>query len=202
MTISLLEDVPLAPHRELGPFREADYMQLPDETRCELIYGRFYMSPSPRVVHQVVVGALWRLLSSVATKTGGIAMMAPLDVHLADHSVVQPDVIFVANDRLDRVRDWIYGAPTLLVEVLSPGTARRDRSEKLRLYAESGVDEYWVVDAAERQIEFLRWRDGSFVVALPEGRLYRSGVVGLEVDLESFWGEVTATVGRLGEPAP
>jgi Uma2 family endonuclease len=196
VSISLLEDVPLAPADGLGPFREADYMQLPDEPRCELIYGRFYVSPSPLVIHQVVVTLLARILDDVAKTTGGMALVSPLDVHLADHSVVQPDVVFVAEERREVVRDWVYGAPTLLVEVLSPGTARRDRTEKLRLYAESGVDEYWVVDPAERQIEFLRGEAGRFVVALPEGRLYRSEAVpGLELDLEAFWGEVEKRLG-------
>ena len=74
------------------------------------------------------------------------------------------------------------------MEVLSPGTARRDRGEKLRLYAESGVREYWIVDLAERQIEFLINEDGRFVVALPVDREYRSPALPeLRLDLETFW---------------
>ncbi|HVS64686.1 MAG TPA: Uma2 family endonuclease, partial [Thermoanaerobaculia bacterium] len=76
----------------------------------------------------------------------------------------------------------------LLVEVLSTGTTRRDRGEKLRLYAESGVREYWIVDVEERQIEFLVQQEGSMVVALPVAGRYRSSALPeVEIDLEAFW---------------
>lgn len=110
---------------------------------------------------------------------------------MADHSVVQRDVIYVSAERLPIVGERIEGVPDLLVEVLSPGTARRDRGEKLKLYAESGVPEYWILDAAERQIEFLVNRNGSFVVALPVDGVYRSQALPeVLLDLADFWGEV------------
>ncbi|HVT14914.1 MAG TPA: Uma2 family endonuclease [Thermoanaerobaculia bacterium] len=126
-----------------------------------------------------------------ARRSGGFAGLAPLDVVMADHSVVQRDVIYVSAERLPIVGERIEGVPDLLVEVLSPGTARRDRGEKLKLYAESGVPEYWILDAAERQIEFLVNRNGSFVVALPVDGVYRSQALPeVLLDLADFWGEV------------
>lgn len=197
MPVALLDETPLVPPAELGPYRRHDYLRLPDQPRYELIYGRFYSSPSPSRLHQVVVTLLWRLLDDIAETTGGAAYVAPLDTTLAEHSVVQPDVLYVGPDRRDVLQDRIVGAPSLVVEVLSSGTTRRDRGEKLRLYAESGVQEYWIVDPTERQIELLVNRDGAFVVMLPQGRAYRSPVLPeIRLDLERLWAELERRLHR------
>jgi Uma2 family endonuclease len=191
MAIPLLKDVPLAPPDDLGPYRRKDYEALPDQPRCELIYGRFYVSPSPLLLHQIVVGLLYERLLRIARTSRGRAFVAPLDVHLASHSVVQPDVVYVSPSRKGILQSRIEGAPDLLIEVLSPGTARNDRGEKLRLYAESDVREYWIVDPMERQIEFLRNDGGRFVVALSQGAEYRSAVLPeIRLNLLDFWQEV------------
>jgi Uma2 family endonuclease len=188
MAVEMLQQSPLSPSSELGPFRKRDYLGLPDEPSCELILGRLYATPSLPFLHQAVVGLLVVRLHEVARRTGGVASMAPLDVTLADHSVVQPDVIYVSASHLEIVEDRIEGAPDLLVEILSPGTSRRDRNEKLKLYAESGVREYWIVDSIERQIEFLVNDRGTFHVALPVDNRYRSGELPeVELDLGELW---------------
>lgn len=195
MAIALLKEPPLVPDTDLGPYRRQDYEALPDQPRCELIYGRFYLSPSPTPWHQVVTGVLLERLRRIARSAGGRAFVAPLDVHLVDHSVVQPDLIYISAERLSIIQDWIRGVPDLLVEVLSPGTARNDRGEKLRLYAESGVLEYWIIDPLERQIEFLRNEGGRFVVVALEGGVYRSQALPeVELDLVGFWREVAEEI--------
>ena len=74
------------------------------------------------------------------------------------------------------------------VGILSPATARRDLGEKLRLYAESGVAEYWIVDPTLETFEFLENTPAGFRVRLPEGAIYHSAAIpGLELDLEVFW---------------
>ncbi len=179
MSVALFDAPPLTLSEEPGPCRVADYANLPDEPRCELIFGNLYVMPRLRISHQFVATKIWQHLEGVAETNGGYALLAPLDVHLAPHSIVQPDVIYVSADRLSVLGDkqgWIEGAPDLLVEILSPGTARRDRVLKLDLYARSGVGEYWIVDPAERQIEFLVNENGRFVVALPTGAVYRSAL--------------------------
>ncbi|HEV8578375.1 MAG TPA: Uma2 family endonuclease [Thermoanaerobaculia bacterium] len=196
MAVALLKEPPLSPYTDLGPYRRQDYEALPDEPRCELIFGRFYVSPSPLVLHQFVTSLFWRAFDEIARVSGGLALSAPLDVHLADHSVVQPDVLYISAAQLGIAQRWVEGAPDLLVEVLSPGTARRDRGEKLALYAESGIQEYWIVDPVERQIEFLVNEDGRFVVALPEGEEYRSRVLPeIHLNLPVFWREVEDRIG-------
>lgn len=181
-------EAPATPLSELGPFREDDYWALPDEPRCELLYGRLLLTPSPSLRHQRASIRLAVWLDGQAAALGGEALIAPLDVRLADHSIVQPDLMFVSPERRSILRERVHGAPDLLIEILSPSTARRDRGEKLRLYAESGVSEYWVVDPAGSTFEFLVLRGGRFVVELPVDGVYASSVIpGLSLDLAAFW---------------
>ena len=191
MAVQMLEEVPMLPGRELGPYRDSDYQALPEEPRCELIYGELIVAPAPSLWHQLVVQRLVRLLEDHAQSHGGLAVLAPVDVRLFDHSVVQPDVVYLSRERLAIARRRFEGAPDLAVEVVSPGSARRDRVWKLKLYAEAGVREYWIVDPEAKAIEFLVLREGRFEVRLPEGRSYNSpAIAGLEVDLRSFWDEL------------
>lgn len=198
MAIPLLKDVPLAPPVDLGPYRRKDYEALPDEPRCELIYGRFYVSPSPSVLHQMVVFLLAEKLQQIALKVKGWVFIAPLDVNLFHHSVTQPDVLYIASTNRRIIKERIEGTPDLVMEVLSPRTARRDRAEKLRLYAEAGVREYWIFDPPERQIEFLRNDGGQFVVVLPEGGVYHSQAQPeISLDVARFWSEIDERLAAL-----
>ena len=193
MNVQLLEQNPASPASTIGPYRLADYLQADDEPRLELLYGRFFLSPSPSLLHQALVALIWSHLHEIAKKTGGRAYLAPLDVALADHSVVQPDVVYVCPERLSILTQRIEGSPSLVVEVLSSGTARRDRGEKLKLYAESGVEEYWLVDADAQQIEFLSNRSGEFVVVLPTDGVYCSPhLPEVRLDLDELWQEAEA----------
>ena len=194
--LEMLTESPLTPSSTLGPYRAADYMSLPDEPRCELIYGRLYVSPSPNLVHQLVVVHLLVAVHRLALQTGGLAFIAPLDVTLAEHSVVQPDVLYVSPARRGILKNRIEGAPDVVVEVLSGSTARRDRGEKMRLYASSGVVEYWVVDPVARQVEFLVNEHGRFVVEMPQDGVYTSRKVdGLSLDVAELWSAVDARLG-------
>jgi Uma2 family endonuclease len=191
MSVALLESSPLLPLEGLGRYRRADYEALPEEPRCELIYGRFHVSPSPTLLHQFLVIALSHELHEIAMANGGLALAAPMDVHLADHSVVQPDILYICAENQGIVDRWIEGSPDLVVEVLSPGNVRRDRNDKLALYAEAGVREYWIVDAVERQIEFLTLREGAWEHQTPRGSHYQSPQISeIRIDLETFWRSV------------
>jgi Uma2 family endonuclease len=188
MTVELLTEAPLVPPADLGPYRRDDYDALPDQPRCELLFGRLYVAASPTPWHQLVALFLWRHLESTAEACGGFAASAPLDVVLADHSVVQPDVIYISAGHQPIIRKRIEGAPDLVIEVVSPGSGRRDRGEKLSLYAQTGIREYWIVDPEARQIEFLVNESGSFIVSLPVAGVYRSEQIPeLDLDVADFW---------------
>lgn len=179
-----------SPYVSTGPYRAADYWQLPDGVPIELIQGRFVVSPSPASAHQIVAAFLTGLFVDIARKTGGIAMSAPMDVLLSDETVLQPDVLYISKSRLGIVKQRVVGPPDLVIEIIS-GTARRDRVEKLDLYARFGVAEYWIVDPQTQLIEFLINENGRFVVQSPANDRYQSPLLPeVEIQLANFWREV------------
>lgn len=157
-------------------YTAADYMQWPDDIRCELIDGVIYdMSPAPVIAHQNVSGELhFRLRKEFerSPKCGGggeggdcRVFMAPIDVVLFPDSVVQPDLIVVCDPAKLANGKHVIGAPDLVVEILSPSTALKDKREKRRLYERAGVPEYLIIDPAEFYAEYYRLDNG--VYALP-----------------------------------
>lgn len=139
----------------------AEYRQLPETTQpTELIEGEIIVSPAPKDKHQaVVMGLVQAILRQLAA---GTLRFAPLDVYLDDETVVQPDVFWVSGPgsrcRLGDDGCW-YGAPDLVIEVLSSDTARRDKAVKFRLYEQHGVREYWLADPDARYVEVWRRAD-------------------------------------------
>jgi Uma2 family endonuclease len=180
-----------SPYVSAGPYRAADYWQLPEGEPIELIHGRFVVSPAPLSVHQIVAAFLTELFVGIARRSGGIALPAPMDVILSDETIVQPDVIYIAAGRRAILRKQVEGPPDLVVEIIS-GTARRDRVEKLDLYARYGVAEYWIVEPQSQLIEFLINENGRFVVQSPANDRYQSPrLPEVEIRLADFWREVS-----------
>jgi Uma2 family endonuclease len=137
----------------------ADLVAMPaDGKRYELHEGEIYMTAAPRPRHQQVVGNLYLILAAHVRRLGlGEVFLSPIDVILADVTVVEPDLIYLDAARLGRVSDRaIEGPPTLAIEVLSPSTAAADRGVKLQLSAKYGVPHYWIVDPDVRLIETFR----------------------------------------------
>jgi len=137
-----------------------------DGKRRELIDGELYVTPSPNVRHQVLVGRLHIAIANhLAGRPGtGRVLLSPLDVVLSPHDVVEPDLLFVGSDQLDVLTlKNVQGAPALVVEVLSRGTRKTDEQVKRRLFARVGVREYWLVDPELDLIKVSRrGDDGSF----------------------------------------
>lgn len=147
----------------------ADFLLFPDDgKRHELIDGVHYVTPSPNLGHQELVGRLYLAIGNfLATRRHlGRVFVAPLDVVMSDYDVVEPDLLFVAGDQPQLLTEAnIQGAPALVIEILSPGTRRRDEGIKRRLFDQKGVREYWLVDPRGRRISVCRRvDDGSFPV--------------------------------------
>ena len=137
----------------------ADFAALPaDGKRYELHEGELSVTASPRPRHQLVIGNLYLLTAQHVRRQGlGELFLSPIDVILSDVTVLVPDLVYLEATRLGQVSErGIEGAPTLVVEVLSPGTASSDRGVKLQLYARHGIPHYWIVDSDARIIETLR----------------------------------------------
>ena len=125
------------------------YCLLPEDGKqYEVIDGELFMTSSPRTRHQKIVVRLTEELSRFARENSlGKVFVAPVDVLLERHTILQPDVLFIRKDRLGIVKeDAIEGAPDLAVEVLSPSTFYKDLRKKMTAYSQFGVQEYWIVD--------------------------------------------------------
>jgi Uma2 family endonuclease len=133
-----------------------DYVELPDDgRRYEILDGDLEVTPSPTTTHQRVSRKLEHILDDYVTTHGlGEIFDAPTDVILANTTITVPDLLFVAAPRATIItKRAIEGPPDLIVEILSPTTARRDRTRKASLYFRFGVSYYWLVDPEERILE-------------------------------------------------
>ena len=157
----------------------ADYAAIPEDgRRYELREGELSVTPAPGTRHQGILRDLLGVLNDHVRRGGlGVIFPAPVDCILADTTVLQPDLVFVAVARQALVTGrGIEGAPTLVVEILSPSTAGSDRTVKAGLYARHGVPWYWIVDPEARTIEALALRGSTYE---PAGRLEGSARGGL-----------------------
>ena len=138
-------------------FTYEDYLNAPEDKRYELLDGELVPIPTPGERHQSVSALLGSKLVQFAYENNlGRVYHAPFDVVLSDMDVVQPDLLFVSNERGHIITPSnIQGAPDLVVEILSPSTAERDRTFKRTLYAKHGVNEYWMVDTTAKDVTVL-----------------------------------------------
>lgn len=142
----------------------AEFARLPSEgsTRYEVIAGELVVTPAPSLRHQRISADLVTWLNGFVREHDlGEVFAAPVDILFAEDDYVEPDLVFVRNDHRDYLTDrGIEGPPDLVVEILSPSTADRDRGIKLERYRHFGVPEYWVVDPDARTIEVWRLGEG------------------------------------------
>ncbi len=171
-------------------FTVRDYMNLDEseERRYELIEGELYMVPSATPFHQTIAFTLAKMLDEYVQERGlGRVFVAPLDVVLSNEDVLQPDVIYVSKEREGIIGEQnIQGAPDLVIEVLSPSTAARDRTIKRARYLRYGVREYWIVDPQTRSVEVMKAGQTEFETqrVYPEGTAATSPLLTeLEVDV-------------------
>ena len=170
-----------------------DYLNLPDDgKRYEVINGELVMVAAPNTFHQVVSGNLEYLLKSFLQKNKiGKIFHAPIDVFLENITVVQPDIFFITNGRSDIITEKnIHGAPDLIIEILSPGTAYYDLIGKKEIYEKFAVKEYWIVDPIKQRIEIFENKNNEFELAqkLELGGIARSSVVkGFEASLKDIF---------------
>jgi Uma2 family endonuclease len=136
-----------------------DYLHFPEDgMQHEILDGEHWVTPAPSTLHQLVVANLVVSLGSFARQYRlGRILCAPTDVLLANHDVVQPDILFVSHEHDAVITDPnIQGAPDLAIEVLSPSTRRKDEQVKRERYERTGVQEYWIVDPRRQTVRIFR----------------------------------------------
>lgn len=172
-----------------------DYAALPDDgNRYEVIEGELVMAPAPRVSHQQCLMNLILVVGPHVKSHGlGEVLAAPCDVVLDQRNVLQPDLIFISNARAEVVTEKnLQGAPDLAVEILSPSSLRRDRVQKMRIYARHAVPHLWLLDAQARTLEEFVL-DGSTYRLTSTGQdddvFHPALFPGLDIPLKEVWGQ-------------
>ena len=174
-------------------FTYDDYRTAPGDERYELLDGDLIMVPAPNLKHQTVQLQLARRLAGfVQEQKSGKMFIAPCDVVLSDTNVVQPDLLFISQERghLLSGGENVQGAPDLVIEILSPSTADKDRGVKHELYGRHGVTEYWLVDPIAETVSIHRQQAGKLAATRTFGRketLRSSLLAGLELDLDDIF---------------
>ena len=140
-------------------FTVDDIENLPEGVRAELIDGQIFYMAAPKVIHQRLSGKLYRELCQYIEEHDGTCevFFAPLGIKLAEDGKnhLEPDVIVVCDEKKIR-EDGCYGAPDLVIEIISQSTRKRDYGIKLLKYRTEGVKEYWIVDP-DRHVVMVYW---------------------------------------------
>ena len=174
----------------------SEYYQLPEYEQydvIQLINGEVVIGMPPILKHQDIVREILILLAIIARKLGGKAYNSPIEVRLDNHNIFEPDVLYIQPDNLaitQQDEKRIVGAPNLVVEVLSPGTAKFDRQEKYQAYEKHGVDEYWIVDPVYEVIEVWNLgEDGTYIRqgAFADNDIFESAVLGEPISVKAIF---------------
>ena len=156
-----------------------DYARLtpPDSGNYELHNGKIITMPTPTALHQLISMKLSIILGSFILKNQlGTLLAAPMDTIFSKNDTLQPDLLFVSNERLDIIKKQVDGAPDFVIEIASPSNSQKELSYKKYVYETSGVREYWLINPEKQQISQYENIDNELV---------RLGVWSLEDEFES-----------------
>ena len=150
--------------KKQGEYTVDDWYAMPEGFRMELIDGKLYDMAPPTYIHQYLVGQVHMQLSNAISASQDkkcMALVAPVGVQLFkdDKNMLEPDIIVVC-DKTQFRKGVIYGAPELVIEVLSPSTGGYDRVLKLNKYWEGGVREYWIIDPRDEKVYVYFFESG------------------------------------------
>lgn len=164
------------------------------EPRYEIIGGiRYDFLSSPKFNHQYTLGNLHFSFASACAQDG-IVLIAPMDVILDDQNTLQPDLLYIRKENKGIIREgYVYGAPDLVVEILSDSTARNDKTIKKTTYERFGVGEYWLVDPVYRLVDQFVLLEGEYRLLgtwTEDDRLASATVRCLNVSLADVFREI------------
>lgn len=144
-----------------------DYRHLPDDGKqYQIIGGELYMTPAPTPYHQEVSLTIAAALRKFVKEYHlGKVYAAPIDVVLSMTDIVQPDLVFVARERLNIItKKNIVEAPDLVIDILSEHTESIDRTKKMALYEKHGVKEYWIVNPDDKSIDLFVLKENVLIL--------------------------------------
>ncbi len=174
-------------------YREMEFAE-DDNFQYELLNGILMRKGSPTIQHQRIVRKIsFAFEKHIEVTKAGEVFFAPLDVVLNEHNALQPDVIFVGKDKsviLNEEEQVIIGVPDIVVEVLSPGSIKKDRILKKIIYEKAQVPEFWIVDPNNKNVEIQFLKDGKYDLFdfVEETGMVKSTVLKkFELDLKSIF---------------
>lgn len=148
-----------------GQYTLDDYYALPDDKRVELIDGVIYDMTAPTFRHQsIALDIAVQIMPCVEKHKNCRVVISPIDVQLDcdNRTMVQPDVVILC-DPSKNIDRCIYGAPDLVMEVLSPSTRKKDMVLKLHKYEQAGCKEYWIIDPKNERVTVYIFDDDDIV---------------------------------------
>lgn len=127
---------------------------LPEGTLCQVINNTLIMSPAPLDNHQKLLGKIFaRIYMTVEQNDLGEVRVSPYDVHFDEENILQPDIVFVSKENSHKIKErGLFGAPDLVIEILSPSNKKYDTRDKKEIYERFGVKEYFIVDPSEKVV--------------------------------------------------
>ena len=159
------------------------FKSLPEGTLCQLINNNLVMSPTPTdPLQKILMDISAQLFFYVSKNQLGEVRVAPYDVYFNRKNVYQPDIVFVAKENINKIKeDGLHGAPDLVIEILSPPTAKYDLEDKKDVYERYGVKEYWAVDPVSKQVYFFKLVKDEYVEAETKNAVIKSSLLKTEI---------------------
>jgi Uma2 family endonuclease len=142
-----------------------DYMMLEEGSPFQLVENNLVMSPSPSLIHQLILGELYDTIKAFVKQqqNPGLVILPPMDVYFDEDNIYQPDLIYISNGKIaEIVKDRIKGAPDMVIEILSPSNAYYDLRQKKDNYQKYGVKEYIIVDPIIFSCELYALKGGVY----------------------------------------
>lgn len=174
-------------------YREMEFDE-DDNFRYELLNGILIRKGSPTIKHQRIVRKIaFAFEKFLEQKPVGEVFSTPLDVVLDDHNAPQPDIFFVSKDKkyiLDEEEQVVIGTPDIIIEILSPGSVKKDRITKKKIYERCKVPEFWMVDPSYRNIEIYKLAGDTYELAYfveESGTLKSTVLAGFELPLAQIF---------------
>jgi Uma2 family endonuclease len=169
-----------------------DYLMLEEGAPFQLINYDLIMSPSPIPLHQVISRKIVQVMSNFLDdkNDNGFLVYAPMDVKLDEGNVLQPDILYIVEERRGIVKDRVEGAPDLVVEILSPSNAYYDLRQKKDIYEKYGVKEYIIIDPIAENADLYALKDGVYYLhqkAQKNELLHSLVLPGLSFDLSRIF---------------
>ena len=178
------------PQPKLLTFKDYERLTPPDNGNFELHNGKIIFMASPLEKHQTVAFKLTLQIGNyiMAHKLGKL-LFAPMDTILTPNDTVQPDLLFISNERLNIIDRQVKGAPDFVIEILSDSNTSKEMSYKKYLYESTGVHEYWVINIEKQTITQYENIDDEFIrhtVAHINDTLESVVIEGLEIKVNDI----------------